>query len=106
MSCFKCSINLCEILVDCDNKATININQAAPVTGNYQLLLNFLDVKLIFEKSFVENENLIFCVNNINENFCYDFKILKDNEVLYFNVDSKIYNSFKFCTKQWKNTSL
>jgi len=106
MSCFKCSINLCDILIDCVNNATINTNQPAPITGVYKLVLTFLDIKLVFEKQFNQNENLIFDVTSINEKFCYEFKLMVNDEVLDFNINNKTYNSFNFCTQKWINISL
>jgi hypothetical protein len=101
MNCYKCSKNLCEISVDCDNTGVIDINQLAAATGTYTLELNFME-KAVIKKNFDFNlgESLIFEMPFLNENYCYDFKVRFNGNVLSFQYLDKLVSNFNFCTKK------
>ncbi len=102
MACYTCTENLCQITIDCDNIGTINTNQLAAENGTYKVELEFLNT--IISKEFVLNagDKLEFEMPFLNENYCYEMKIKKGSNYLFFPIGDKIVNTFNFCTnKEW-----
>jgi len=84
MSCLTCQYNLCEMLVDCENKAKLNI----PITlgvGNYYLLVQFGKTWTKHEYNIPIIGQFTFTLKNINENYVYNIKLFdsNDNQITY-----------------------
>lgn len=96
MSCFKCKLNICELVVDCLNEATLRLPYMVESDGEYKLVLTFMKKRLIFVKQFEAGDYFEFDLTNINEGYCYTLWI--ENEGL--KVDFGNVNYFQICTTQ------
>jgi len=99
-NCIKCSMDMCEVELDCEGNASIRTNFRAFADGKYVLKLNYLDVVLIKEQDFTTLEVLEFQVKNLNENYAYSFWVENEiGEVLeYISPNNKRYTNFTFTT--------
>jgi hypothetical protein len=101
--CKKCTLDLCNVLVDCDNIGTVKTELIAPTTGTYVLLLEFQDIVISRFYNFTAGQAISFFLPKLNENYCYNFMLKFDSQILEFTKNNKIYNNFNFCTKRQKN---
>jgi len=77
------------------------LNQLAPSAGSYKIELNFLGKVIISrEFTFTAGQGMIFEMPFLNENYCYDFQVSLNGNVLEFPIDNKSVNTFSFCTKR------
>lgn len=99
MSCISCVIKLCNISLNCDNKADI----VTPLVNNgtlletYTLELKFLDSILTYTENITPSQEIVFKNITLNENYCYSFQVKNSlGDILSFG-DS---NTFEFCTQK------
>lgn len=89
-----------KIFVFCDSFSVcgnLNTNIPAPASGVYTLVLDFLGTTLEIEADIVEDEDIIFPLDNLNENYKYTGWI-KDitGERLFFIIETISYDCISF----------
>ncbi|MCQ4139236.1 hypothetical protein [Chryseobacterium sp. EO14] len=103
MSCDTCTLNLCEIVLDCDNTGIIDLGMDVPTPGEYILKLKYLSSVLEYSKTFISGDPFLFELTRLNENYCYSFSIEKGGQRIFVNNGGKPVSNFTFCTKKaWK----
>ena len=98
MNC-KCSLNICDIEVNCAGASKINLNLTAPEEKDYKLKLRFLNSFRYISKTFESGDNLEFDVIGLNENYCYEIQVMDNEQPLSFTIGGKSINTFNFCTQ-------
>lgn len=96
MNCFSCSLNLCTLLINCDNDALLKTPLIALNSGYYILVYKYLDINYTEESYFSLNDKIEFDMKNVNENYCYDFQVLFNNIPQSYNGKS----NFEICTQK------
>ncbi len=104
MNCYSCQYDMCEVHLNCEGESLIKTNFVATTNDKYTMKLNFLDVVLIKEQTFMVGEPLNFMIKNLNENYAYNFWIEDSfgNVLEYVSPNNKKYSNFTFTTKQSK----
>lgn len=79
------------------NAGTVGVGDA----GVWSLRLNFGRSFLLFEIILAEGDPIEFTLDNINENYTFTATITKPDgtEFTYTDIDSNVYDCFKFTTK-------
>jgi len=86
-----CSVNICDGIID--------LGVVAQTSGIFKLMLNFLGGKVTIEQEFDEDEEIIFNISSLNENFEYSGKLFEpDDDQVILNKDGVEYDCFKFST--------
>ena len=96
-SCYKCTENLCTLVLDCNGDGTIDIPYNVTVDGAYKLVLLFKAKRIIFVEDFEVGDMFTFEVSELNENYCYQFHIETINGTI---LDFNGINNFRICTTQ------
>lgn len=77
----------------------LEIDQAAPIDGDYTLLLDYLGMSVPIVQEQTEGENLKFDVSELNENYQYSGQIIdSDSNVVPIIVGDVEYDCIKFKT--------
>ena len=96
--CYKCTENLCDIILDCNGNGQIVLPYLAPLTAEYKLFAKFRNKYITFVETIEVENPFIFNVSGLNENYCYKLHIknISTNELIEFGE----YNNWNICTTQ------
>ena len=94
----KCSINICEISVNCGGSATIDTKQVAAQTAEHTLRLKYLNSFHYTKKEITAGQPIIFTGVFVNEQFCYEANVMIGEVKQVFNIGGSQVDTFKFCT--------
>ena len=104
--CNSCVYNIGIIKVDCQNKAIVYLPGRFIGIETDTFIVELFFLNSIIEYKFTNQIDLEnFELTNLNENYCYEFKVKKVTINLgiqtytYQNQNGTIYDIFKFCTK-------
>ncbi len=92
--CIK-TYNYCEQ----DVCGSIDLGIAAAMPGVYKITTFFLGTKIVLQQEFIQDENISFDIDMLNENYEYTFELRDPNgDKVTINRDDILYDCFKFKT--------
>ena len=94
----KCSINICEISVNCGGSAIIDTKQLAPETTEYTLRLKYLNSFHHTKAQITAGQPIKFTNVFVNEQYCYEANVLIGEAKQVFTISGAQVDTFKFCT--------
>ena len=96
--CCSNILELCRVSV-CD-AGLVKTGIAAPATGTYKLVLDYLETEVTVEAAIEEGQDIEFPAGDLNENYKYTGKIVgPDGEQLTMTVGEIQYNCLSFQTQ-------
>lgn len=101
-NCYKCTENLCDLILDCNGDGTLTVPYVATADYTYKLVMKFKNRRIVFTKELNVGDLIIFDVVELNENYCYQFHIEDANGIMEFSG----INNFRICTNQEYSNSL
>lgn len=106
MNCQCCCTNTLKYCEQ-DVCSEIDFDIKAQVPGTHKLITHFLNIRLIIEAEFAVNEQVIFPLDGLNENYEYTVELYDPlGAKILIRKDSVDYDCFKFKTVLQKTLSL
>jgi len=100
LNCDHCTIDLCSVLV-CDNEAELTLPAIAENSGDYVLVLEYLNTAKVYTATLTAGSPIVFNLTHLNEQFCYSGHIIGPDGLsvpIFDTTTSTAYGSLRFCT--------
>jgi len=77
----------------------VDFNVQAQIPGVFQMVASFLNTQILIEQEFAQDEEIIFPIDKLNENYEYTVELFDPNgDRIIIQKDDINYDCFKFRT--------
>jgi hypothetical protein len=100
LNCDNCTYDLCHVLV-CDNEAELIVPATATDSGNYLLVIEYLNTAKVYQTTLTAGSPIVFPMTHLNENYCYTGYIVGPDGLsvpVFDTTTSTAYGNIRFCT--------